>query len=186
MTPTNAGQSAKVQRNPADFSMSESEERKRDLLLRAAWINIVAGFDCRPAPRAAWDEAASGDLTPWKKVVAPIRAAVASAVFIGDQQLIDQTRDGVRAFCRELEADFLSLIPECQEESATQLALEETECQSEAEPMEMAFVAAPSPSAAESAVLPLERHYETLGKLIKRLRIAARETRPQMVARLIR
>lgn len=185
MTPTNASQSTARQRNPLDFSFTPAEERRRDTLIRSAYMKIVEGFDCRPAPRSHWDEVNTGDVTPWSKLLSAPRQAVASAAFIGNQRLIDQTRDGVRAFCRELEADFLSLLPEEQEESATAIALDETQCQSEAEPLEMAFVASPSPSTAESAVLPLERHYESLGKLIKRLRVAARQARTAVAPRVM-
>lgn len=184
MPPTNVVHARARNRNPLAFSFSLEEERRRDNLIRAAWMLMVAGFDCRPFPRGVWDETATGDQTPWRTILPPIRGACSQAALSGDSALINQTRDGVRAFCRELEADFLSLLPPEEEESATQIALAETELQSEAEPLEMAFVASPTSVNADRAVLPLQRHYETLGKLIKRLRITARQARPQMASRL--
>lgn len=182
MPSTNTIPAGIVHRNVPDFSLPPLEDRRRDVLLRSAWVNIVSGFDCRPAPRSAWDEAATGDLTPWKKVVTPIRQAIQSAVFIGNKQLIEQTLEGARAFCRELEADFASLVPPEDEVSLVTDALEETHYQGPADEYEMAFVRDPSPITAERAVAPLSRHADRLSALVRRLRVYARSPRNQLRA----
>jgi hypothetical protein len=160
-----------------DFSFGQTEDRRRDTLLRLSWVNIVAAFKCRPSPRGPWDETATGDQTPWKYVVGPIRTAIASAVLQGDQRIIDQTLGAARAFCRELEADFTSMVPAREEESTVSLALEETHVEGPANEVQMALVRSPDcPVAADRAVIPLERHHERLGALIQRCRRIARTT----------
>lgn len=161
-------------RNP----LSLSDERKRDGLLRTTWVNIVAGFKCRPTPRGPWDETATGDQTPWRYVVAPIRGALKQAVESGDRALIEQTLEGARAFCRELEADFASLVPATDQSSIVQDALAETHVQGPADEASMALVQTPNcPVAAERAVLPLQRHYTRLGNLLEKCRRHARKAR---------
>lgn len=178
MQTTNAPAPASRNRNPREFSFSFPivEERRRDAILRSAWMRIVAAFACRPSPRGPWDETATSDQTPWKYTLLPIRNAIAAAIMIGDRDKINQTVEAACAFCEELKADFRSMVPAREEESAVADSLAETECEGSANPVQMAYVADPSPIAAERAVVPLERQYESLGKLIRRLRIAARET----------
>lgn len=174
MTATNGTHPVPRNRNISGLS----DEVRRDGLLRTAWVNIVAGFKCRPSPRGPWDETATGDQTPWKYVIAPIRSAIRDAVNSGNVELINQTLEGARAFCRELEADFVSLVPQESEESLLALAISETELQGAADPVQMALVANPNcPTAAERAVLPLERHHSRIAKLLERCRIHARSAR---------
>lgn len=172
MPSTNGTQAHPRNRNALDFS----DERRRDGLLRSAWIAIVSGFDCRPSPRGPWDETASGDQTPWKYVVTPIRSALASAVASGNRQLIEQTLEGARAFCHELEADFASLVPSNDEASILVLALDETKHQGPADEAAMALAAkANCPIEAERAIGPVSRHAAALLTLLNGLRIKARQ-----------
>lgn len=164
----------KVQRTLLSFS----DERRRDGLLRTAWSQITFGFKSMPEPKSSWYETATGDLTPWRKTITPIRAAILAAVRSGDQKLIEQTLEGARAFCRELEADFASLVPERSEESVLALEVEETECQGAADPFEISLAAHPSPAEAERAVGPLARHSAALVELLNKCRRLAREARP--------
>jgi hypothetical protein len=182
MTIMNGAQIGSRNRNHGEFSFPLPDERRRDALLRTAWVNIVAGFKCRPSPRGPWDETASGDQTPWKYVVAPIRAALARAVVMGDQQLIEQTLEAARAFCRELEADFASMVPAAEEGSIVSEALAETESQGPADAVQMALVARPDPTNADRAIKPLERQHERLGALIRKCRRDARQITAQMAA----
>lgn len=161
-----------------------SDERRRDGLLRSAWVNIVSGFKCRPSPRGPWDETATGDQTPWKYVVAPIRGALKSAVESGDRALMNQTLENAHAFLEELKADFSSLVPSESEESILALALEETKHQGPADEATMALASNPQcPTAAERAVLPLERHQSRITKLLEKCRIHARSPRIMQVSR---
>jgi hypothetical protein len=182
MPTTNATLASGRNRNPRAFSFEfpHAEERRRDSLLRAAWLRIIAGFDCRPAPRGPWDETASGDQTPWKYVVGPIRNAIASAQFSQNEQLLEQTVEAACAWCDELKADFRSMVQEREEESTVAVALDETHVEGPANEVEARFIAQPSPTTAEAAVQPLERQYERLGKLIAGCRRMAR-SRSQMV-----
>jgi hypothetical protein len=173
MSRTNGSAAETVNRNPRGLSFGE--EKRRDSLLRAAWIAIVSGFACRPSPRGPWDETASGDQTPWKYVIAPVRSAIAAAVASGDRNLIEQTLEGARAFCRELEADFASLVPAESEESIVTLALEETQLEGPANEIEMALAANPNAHTAESAITPLSRHAAALAELINHCRRLARQ-----------
>ena len=169
----------RVNRNVLTFS--PEAEKRRDALLRTAWLNIVAAFACRPFPRSAWDEAATGDYTPWKKIVTPIRGAVYAAVKSGDREKIKATTDAARAFLREIEADFLSLVPAESEASVASLALEETEAEGAANVCELALVGSPTdPATADRAVLPIERQYEKLGSLLEKCRRLARQTQPRL------
>lgn len=169
----------KINRTILTFSLEN--ERRRDALLRTAWLNIVAAFACRPYPRSAWDEAATGDYTPWKRIVTPIRCAVYAAVKTGDKKKIRETTDAAVQFLREIEADFLSLVPAEAEESLVQVALEETEAEGSANVCELALVGSPTdPNAADRAVLPLSRQYAKLGSLLDRCRKLARESRPRL------
>jgi hypothetical protein len=173
MSRTNGSAAETVNRNLRGLSFDE--EKRRDSLLRAAWNCIVAGFPCRPSPRGPWDETATGDQTPWKYVITPIRSALAAAVASGDQNLIEQTLEGARAFCRELEADFASIVPAESEESIMALALEETQRQGSADPIEMALAANPTRTEAERAIGPLAKHSAALAELVNRCRRLARE-----------
>jgi hypothetical protein len=179
---TNVSHASPRYRNPLEFSFTPTENSRRDTLLRTAFVNIVAGFSCRPEPRSAWDEAATGDLTPWKKIVHPIRHALNAAVLSGDQELIAQTLEGARAFCRELEADFASLVPQPQEESIVAIALDETKCEGPANEVQAALLADPSPTSADRAVLPLERQWLQLGELIDKCRRVARSRSASLVS----
>lgn len=178
---TNNGHLQNSNRNT--LSLSDTDERRRDGLLRLAFIQIVAGFPCRPSPRSIWDETATGDQTPWKYVIAPLRNAVFMSVRTGDKQLVESTLEGIRGFLREVEADVCSLVPPVSEDPcAVTLALEETELEGHANPVQMAFVANPSPIEAEKAVVPLTRQYERLGNLIRGLRKHARAPRNTSMA----
>lgn len=172
MPQTQRTAAAKVQRNITALSC---DERRRDGLLRASWNLITNGFKSKPAPTSSWYETATGDLTPWRQVVIPIRAAILKAVESGDEQLIEQTVEGARAFCKELEADFLSLVPARKEESTIALALAETEAEGSADSIEMALVAHPTPMEAEKAIGPLSRHLAALVLLTDGCRRLARE-----------
>jgi hypothetical protein len=184
MATTSVRESHPRNRIQQDFSFGPTEDRRRDTLLRLSWVNIVAAFKCRPSPRGPWDETATGDQTPWKYVVGPIRTAIAAAVFNGDQRVIDETLGAARAFCRELEADFTSMVPAREEESTVSLALEETHVEGPANEVQMALVRSPDdPIAADRAVLPLERHHEKLTLLIERCRRVARTPKsPSLVS----
>lgn len=160
-----------------------SDERRRDGLLRSSWNQITAGFKSKPEPKSTWYETASGDVTPWRLVITPIRAAIVAAVQSGDKQLIEQTIEGARAFCRELESDFTSLVPAAEEESITAIALDETHLEGPANEVQAQLIANPSPTNADRAVLPLERQRNRIDALIERCRRAARQAPAQMVAR---
>lgn len=176
MSSTNRTPSAKGNRNILDFS----DERRRDGLLRQSWNAITSGFKSKPEPKATWYETASGDVTPWRLVVNPIRAAIVQAVATGDKQLIETTLEGARAFCRELEADFASLVPSESEESILALALSETRHQGPADEATMALASsATCPTAAERAIAPLTAHLSSLVRLVDHCRRAARQ--PQVM-----
>lgn len=156
-----------------------SDERRRDGLLRQSWNAITSGFKSKPEPKATWYETASGDVTPWRLVVNPIRSAIVQAVQSGDKQLVEATLEGARAFCRELEADFVSLVPSTEEESIVALALEETKYQGPADEATMALAASTNcPTAAERAIAPVARHATAVAALLNSLRRHARQ--PQM------
>jgi hypothetical protein len=171
MTQPSLSASANSQRNELTFS----DERRRDGLLRTAWNRITDGFKAKPEPKASWYETATGDVTPWKKVVTPIRAAIQAALLTGDKQLIEQTLEGARAFCRELEADFLSLVPSAEEASVVSIALDETKLEGPANEAEISLVQNPTPIEAERAIGPLAKQHECLGTLVARCRRLARE-----------
>lgn len=170
----------KVHRNLTAFSCAPEEDRRRDGLLRSAWNLITDGFSCKPEPKTAWYETATGDSTPWKKVVTPIRAAIVAAHMSGDEQLLAQTIEGANAFCDELKADFASLVPTTDQGSIVQDALAETHMQGPADEASMALVHnSACPIAAERAIAPLARHLTTLVRLIEHCRRAARQ-QPQL------
>lgn len=171
---TNGTHPATVKRISGAFSYVE--EKRRDSLIRSAFLNIWAGFKCRPEPRGPIDEVAQGDSTPWKYALAPMRNAVLSAVQSGDRQLVDQTLEGIRGFLREIEADVCSLIPVQESEVCLRTAaVEETVFEGAANPVQMELAANPNcPTTAEKAVLPLMRHHERLGRLLERCRRFAR------------
>lgn len=175
MPSTNCTPAREVQRNQLSFS----DERRRDGLLRSAWLKITDHFPAKPHPKSAWYETSTGDYTPWKRTIDPIRAAIQSAVQSGDKQLIEQTLQGALAFCEELKGDFASLVPAESEESILSLALSETTVEGQANPVQMALAANPNcPTAAERAIGPLSRHAATLAVLVARCRRSARQ--PQM------
>lgn len=164
----------KGKRNALNFS----DEKRRDSLLRLSWNQIVAGFKSKPEPKSTWYETATGDVTPWRLVVNPIRAAIQQAIESGDKQLIEETLHGARAFCHELEADFVSLVPNETDLSVIQIALEETKAEGPANEAEMALVhdASLSPVEAERAIGPLSRQLSALAQLVNLLRITARKS----------
>lgn len=187
MPSTNATQGIPRKRNHFNFSFPEPEARRRDSLVRAAWMRIVAPFSCRPSPRSPWDEAATGDVTPWKPVTDPIRNAIAAALFNGDDAKTQETVDAACAFCEELKADFRSMVPAKEEESIVALAMDETQVEGPANEAEMALVKNPDcPATADKAVQPLERQYERLGALIRKCRNAARQTSSPVAQRVAR
>lgn len=173
--PTNATPISKIQRNPLEFSLTLAEEQRRDALLRGPWMRIVAGFDCRPSPRSAWDRAADGTERRWKKIVDPMRQAVSAAVISKDQELIDQTMEGVREFLRAVEADIASFIPPRQEESVTTLALFETECAGKAAVEAVRVVAHPTPIEAERAIEVLAQEQNAVARFLAWCQRAARQ-----------
>jgi hypothetical protein len=178
MPTTNGVASHPRNRNPRAFSYSfdPQDERRRDTLLRDAFMLIVAPFKSRPEPRGPWDETATRDITPWSYPLGLMRNAMATAIVSGDRNQIEQVLGGVRAFCRELEADITSMVPATEEESIVTVALEEIHVEGQANESQAALIAHPSPTTAESAIIPLERHYERIGKLIRKCRRVARET----------
>jgi hypothetical protein len=171
-----------VNRNRNHVAIS-CDERRRDGLLRTAWMGIVQAFPCRPEPRGIWDESATGDDTPYKRTVEPIRAAIRAAVLSGDKKLIAATLEGARAFCRELEADFTSLVPAEGEAGVVALALEETRDEGAANEVEMALVTSPDPASAERAIGPLAAHLTAVTELLSGCRRLAREDRRLSEAR---
>lgn len=180
MPTTNARSASLRQRNPLEFSLSLAERQRRDALLRGPWMQIVGGFDCRPSPRSAWDRAADGTERRWNKIVDPMRQAVATAVVMGDQELIDQTMEAVRGFLRAIEADIASFIPPRQEESVTELALLETECAGESSVEAVRIVAHPSPVEAERAIQVLSKQQDVVARFIAWCQRAARQPSMRM------
>lgn len=178
MTATNVTPISPRQRNPLDFSLLPAEEARRDGLIRERWCAIVDGFACRPAPRRVWDRAADGTEARWKKLLDPMRLAVVTAVYIGDQRLIEQTMEGVRDFLRAIEADVASFIPPREEESVTTLALLETEECGKAKVEEARLLAHPSPIEATRAISPLLKEESALARLLSGVQRLARQ--PQM------
>jgi hypothetical protein len=181
MATTNARAAAPRNRNPRSFSFlfSPAEERRRDGILRTAFMAVVATFTCRPEPRGPWDETNTGDLTPWAYPLGLLRNAMAAAVLTSDRETINATVEAVRGFCRELEADVTSMVPATEEESTVAIAMDETHVEGPANEVEMALVKNPDdPATADRAVLPLERQYERLGALVRRCRRVARSTPP--------
>lgn len=188
MPTTNARAASPRNRNPRSFSFlfAPAEERRRDALLRAAFMGVVASFTCRPKPRGPWDETNTGDLTPWTYPLGLLRNAMAAAVLTSDHKTINATVEAVRNFCRELEADITSMVPATEEESIVSLALAETHVEGPANESQAALLANPNPTTAESAIIPLERHHERIGKLIHKCRREARSTSTMVPLRSIR
>jgi hypothetical protein len=180
MSTTNGSASRPRNRIQFTFSFPHPEEKRRDGLLRGAWMLIVAPFKCRPDPRGPWDETNTGDQTPWEYPLALARNAMASAVIIGDPELIEKTLEGVRAFAREFEADIASMVPAREEEGIIAVALAETDVEGPANKSQAVLIAHPSPTTAASAIIPLERHHERIGKLVRKCRELARAN-PSMV-----
>lgn len=166
--------------NAKRFVLEYSDERRRDGLLRTAFMKIVDGFGRRPEPATTWNETATGDVTPWRTLlfVPVIRKAILEAVQSGDKQLIAQTVEASRAFCHELEADFVSLAPSAEETSIIADALAETSAEGPANEVEMALVQNPCPTSAEKAIGPLSKQLASLTDLVTKCRKYARQ--PQM------
>lgn len=164
-----------------------SDERRRDILLRSAYMKIVQALDCRPEPRSTWDETNTGDVTPWRTLLflPVIRKAILAAVATGDRTKIDHTVEAACVFCDELKADFRSLAPAATAESIVAVALDETHLEGEANEVQAQLIASPSPTNADRAVPALERQRMRLGQLIDCCRRAARETSPSL-ARSVR
>lgn len=160
------------------------DTEKRDQLLLESWQRIVSGFKARPEPQSVWNESFRAEVryTAFASVVTPIRAAIVQAVRSGNRDLVEKTMEGARAFCRELEADFASLIPSTEEESIVAVALAETHVEGPANEIEAALIARPTPETAATAVVALERHHERLGRLIDHCRRFARTPNPSMVS----
>lgn len=185
MPSTNGQSAAECKRNHYRFSFPDPEQRRRDSILRSAWMRIVKPLSCRPTPRGPWDEAATGDVTPWRPVIEPVRNAIASALCNGDERITQETVDAACAFCEELKADFRSMVPAREEESIVTLALDETQVEGPANEAEMALVKSPDcPITADKAVKPLEQQYERLGALIRKCRSTARQTSTPIAPRL--
>lgn len=160
--------------------LSFSDAKRRDGLLRTAYMKIAEGFEKKPEPSNTWYETATGDTTPWRTLlfVPSIRKAILAAVASGNRELAETTLEAALSFCDELKADFVSLVPQTQEESIVQAALEETHEEGKANEVEMALVQNPCPTSAERAIGPLSRQSATLLDLIERCRTLARQ--PQM------
>jgi hypothetical protein len=180
MTAQNAQGTTRVQRIQPDFSQGLRELRRRDSLLRTAFLRIIAGFECRPSPRSPWDRAADGTQAPWGKLVVAIRGAILSARQRGDVELVRTTVEAACAFCDELKADFASLLQKAEEFSLVQLAILEAETEGAAREAEVRLVAHPSPTEAERAITPIEQELLNLGALLDECRIAARSTPPMV------
>lgn len=159
--------------------LSLTDEHRRDGLLRSAWLKITESFPAKPHPKSAWYETSTGDYTPWKRTIDPIRAAIVQAVQSGDKQLIGQTLQGALAFCEELQADFASLVPAPLEESIVQVALEETHLEGPANQVTLSLASNPTRTEAERAIGPLSAHLSSLVQLVDRCRRMARE--PQVM-----
>lgn len=183
MTPTNVTPLHNRQRNPLDFSLSPAEERRRDSILRSFWVRIVEGFPCRPEPRSAWDRAADQTEARWKKLLTPIRAAVASAVFNGDDDLTNQTLENADAFFDACKADVRSLVPPKEEESLTALALLETECAGEKSVEEMRLVSHASPTEAERAIGIISKDMSSMARLLDWCQRQARQPSMRIASR---
>lgn len=169
-------------RNQEVIAFLVPDTEKRDGLLLTAWQRIVGGFKSRPFPQAVWNESFRAEVryTAFQNVVYPIRAAIVQAIRSGDKALIAKTVEGARAFCRELEADFPSLVPQEQEESIVAVALEETHVEGPANAIEAALIAKPTPETAASAVIPLQRQHDQLGLLIEICQRLARGHAPMV------
>lgn len=178
--PTNVTPLHDRQRNPLDFSLSPADERRRDSILRGFYVRIVEGFSCRPEPRSAWDRAADETEARWKKVLSPIRAAVASAVFNGDDDLTNQTLENADAFFDACKADIRSLVPPKEEESVVSLALLETECAGAKSVEAMRLVSHPSAIEAERAIRPLIKEQSALARLLEGVQRLARQPSMRM------
>jgi hypothetical protein len=111
---------------------------------------------------------------------------MAAAVLTSDHKTINATVEAVRNFCRELEADITSMVPATEEESIVSLALAETHVEGPANESQAALIANPNPTTAESAIIPLERHHERIGTLIRKCRRVARSTPSVVQVRSIR
>lgn len=181
--PIHASTQAQCNRNPRVRSWDIREEHRRDVLLRTAYLKIVAAFACRPSPRGPWDETATGDATPWKYIVVPTRNAIATALYIGNERLVDQTIDAACAFCDQLKADFASMRPAKEEGSVVTLALLEAECSGSVQVEAMRLVSSPTAIEAERAIQPLIEEESALMRLINRVQRLAREPQMRAVAR---
>lgn len=172
-------------RNLQLYSCAPIEVLRRDSMLTAALVKIPEGFHAVPEPKSSWYETRTGDFHPLKHLTRMVRGAILAAHATGDKQLLATTIENARAFCRELEADFVSLVPSESQESLLAAALEETKHQGPADEAAMALVSNTCPTEAERAVPYLERHYTRLGKLLEKCRRHARKPRtsPMVVVR---
>lgn len=167
-----------IKRNLQPYSCSPLETCRRDGLLIGALVKITEAFPSVPEPKSSWYEMRQGDFNPIKHLMRMTRGAILAAHASGDKQLLAITLENARAFCRELEADFVSLVPQESEESILACALAETAVQGPADEATMALANQPNcPTAAARAVQPLERHYSRIAKLLERCRLAARSPR---------
>lgn len=160
---------------------------RHDSLLRAAYVRIGDAFGkSRPEPRAPWDRAADGTESRWNRLLPPIRMAVASAVVSGDQDTLNKVLEAADAFFDECKADYRALVPSREEEGITQIALDETHAEGEANKVEALLLSSPTSTNADRAIIPLTRQYERLGALIRKCRRATRTATPQVATDLIR
>lgn len=175
---TNNGHLQNGNRNLHPYSCAPTETLRRDSVLTTALVKIPEAFSAVPEPKSSWYETRQGDFHPLKHLTRMVRGAILAAHASGDKQLLTITLENARAFCRELEADFTSLVPLETGESLLSAALEETKHQGPADEAAMALAANPNcPAAAERAVGPLSKHYLRLGALLEKCRKGARAPR---------
>lgn len=173
-------------RNLQPHSCSPLETQRRDSMLTAALVKIPEAFSAVPEPKSSWYETRQGDFHPLKHLTRMVRGAILAANASGDKQLLATTIENARAFCRELEADFVSLVPSEGEESLLALAIQETELEGAANPVQMALAANPNcQTSAERAIGPLSKHYLRLGALLEKCRSHARRPRTSQMVGLV-
>jgi hypothetical protein len=104
-----------------------------------------------------------------------MRSAIASAVFIGNERLLNETLEGCRDFLRAIEADLFSLIPATEELSVEALAVDESESAGETQTEEIRLVKNPTPTEAERALQIFAHEESALVRLINWCNRAARQ-----------